>query len=275
VGLRATSARLPGRPWDPTMVMAGNRAREVCPVLRKRLPDGRWPLETVYSTDRPLIANLLREIEPVGAPGKWVTLTCLLMLKRCAGPVRGIEAGEVLAPPTLEPPDRFTPYPWPYDPADEKSTRDEWEALPGMLAVLEALLGFAHEHGLQVGWHSGLAMGTESCREWYCSRPKLVPARTIKVAFPVARTVFVAPRGLFTAEGVCERLGVPARHEYAGRLRPGSWVEKALWRVRVDPWTERWDTVGVAMADASQTGPVLQIMAEALTAARQSPDGVR
>lgn len=237
-------------------------------VLDKRLPDGRWPLETLYHTDRPLIANLLWDVEPVGAPGKWVTLTCLLLLKRCPGLVARIEAGEEFPAPEPCHAPAFTPYPWPYDPADEARTRAEWAELPGMAEVLDALVAFAQRSGLRTGWNRGFAMGPDGCREWCCSTAKLIPARTIKAAFPVARTTLMAPRGMFTTVDLCARLGCAPLHSYAGRVRPGSWVEKTLWHVRVEHWTPCWDTVGIAIRDASEVGRTLAIMAETLQAAR-------
>ena len=238
-------------------------------LLSQRDPDGRWPLQTVYSTDRPLIANLLRDVEQPGQPGKWVTLTALIILRRCAGLVARIEAGEVFpapAPPAFA---GFTPYPWPDDPADEARAREEWSALPGMTEVLDALAAFAQENGLRTGWYRGFVMGPDECREWCFATAKLVPARTIKVAFPVVRIQFLAPSGLFTASGLCERLGGGPVHPYPGRVRPGSWVEKALWRVRVERWTPCWDTVGIAAAGQAELARALGPLAEALRALQQ------
>jgi hypothetical protein len=238
-------------------------------LLSRRGPDGRWPLETVYRTDRPLIANLLRDVEQPGGPGKWVTLTALIILRRCAGLVARIESGESFAAPAPAAFQGFTPYPWPDDAADEARTREEWSGLPGMAAVLDALTAFARDHGLRTGWYRGFAMGPDDCREWCCATAKLVPARNFKLAFPVARVQFLAPRGLFTSSGLCERLGGGPVHSYPSHVRPGSWVEKALWRVRVERWTACWDTVGIAVAgDADLAGP-LSVLAEARRALDQ------
>jgi hypothetical protein len=89
----------------------------------------------------------------------------------------------------------------------------------------------------------------------------------MKAAFPVARALFLAPRGLFTADGLAERLQVETRYSYSRPVRAGSWVEKALWRVRVDNWNLRWDTVGIAIRDVKELPAVTAVMAEALAAA--------
>jgi hypothetical protein len=238
-------------------------------LLSRRDPDGRWPLETVYATDRPLIANLLRDVEHPGGPGKWVALTALIILRRCAGLVARIDAGETFVAPEPRPFAGFTPYPWPDDPADEARTREEWSGLAGMVAVLDALTAFAREHGLRTGWYRGFAMGPDECREWCCATAKLVPARSIRVAFPVVRVRFLAPAGQFTASGLCERLGVGPVHPYAGTLRSGSWVEKALWRVRVERWTRCWDTVGIAVTGEAELARAKGPLAEALRSSRE------
>ena len=238
-------------------------------VLGKRQPDGRWPLEARYAGNRPLIANLLSDAEAVGAPGKWVTLTALLLLKRCAGLVSRITEGEVFPEPLAQRNQGFVSYRWADDSADEDRTRADWALLPGMTDVLDGLVAFARRQGLRIGWHRGFAMGPADCREWCCSQAKRIPARTFKAAFPVARTTFLAPRGMFTTDGLCDRLRVARHHSYAGRVKPGSWVEKTLWHVRVEHWTPCWDTVGVAVAEVSEVESVLGVMEEALLGARR------
>lgn len=238
-------------------------------LLKKQQPDGRWPLEVSSGyRDRPLVANLLREAEEAGAPGRWVTLTALLMLRRCAPQVERLRAGETFPPPESEPPAGFTPYPWPRTAAEERAVRAEWDRLAGMTPILERLLAFARRQRLRTGWYQGLALGPDFCREWCCVRPKLIPRRTMKAAFPVARTLFLAPRGMFTTDRLCARLGVARQHDFPG-LRPGSALEKPLWHVRVEPWTAAWDTVGVAVADSAEMEGVLQVMGEALAGFRR------
>ncbi|MBI2303058.1 MAG: hypothetical protein HYU66_29475 [Armatimonadetes bacterium] len=233
-------------------------------LMAKQGADSRWALEVGYHTDRALVANLLRDIETVEGPGKWVTLTALLLLKRCAGLVRRLVAGERLAPPPEPPASGFLPYPWAPDPADEARVRAAWDTFGGMPAVLHGLEAFAGAHGLHTGWYHGFAMGLPTCREWCCSAARLVPARNIKAAFPVARTCFLAPRGRFTADGLADRLGVGLLHDYPGRIRPGSWVEKTLRHIRVDKWTLDWDTIGIAVRSAIELPGVMAVMAEAL-----------
>lgn len=239
-------------------------------LLDKQLPDGRWPLEVAYHTDRPLIANLLGGLEEVGEPGKWVTLTALLLLRRSAGLVQQIREGADFPAPPPPPITSFVSCPSGGDPADRARLRAAWDGLPGMLAVLEGLEIFARGSGLEVGWHRGLAMGPAECREWCVSQAKLVPARTMKAAFPVARTLFLAPRGLFTVDNLAKRLQVEKYHSYPRPVRPGSWVEKALWRLRVEKWNARWDTVGIAIGEAAELPAVTRVMAEALTATADS-----
>ena len=96
-----------------------------------------------------------------------------------------------------------------------------------------------------------------------------MPAKTMRAAFPVARTTFLAPRGQFTTEGLAKRLRAGPWHDYPTYVRPGSWVEKALWRVRVDPWNETWDTAGIAIRRASELKAVSRVLAEALEGARR------
>jgi hypothetical protein len=238
-------------------------------VVSKRLPDGRWPLEEARVTNRPLIASLLTDIEEAGQPGKWVTLTAMLLLRRCAAMVERIEAGEEFPGPPIAAPDgSFVPYPGDDGPADEERTRNEWAALPGMAAALDALVAFAGRQGLRTGWYRGLAIGPEDCREWCCAHAKLVPARTMRAAFPVARIGFIAPRGMFTVKGIGERLGGGPLHSLPTPVRPGSWVEKALWRVRVERWTPCWDAIGIAIRDKDELAPTLAIMADAVAAFR-------
>lgn len=239
-------------------------------LLDKQGPDGRWPLEVGYRTDRPLVANLLHDVEEAGGPGKWVTLTALLLLRRCAGLVQQIQDGVDFPTPPPQPVTSFLPYPWGDDPADRARVRAAWEGLPGMSPVLDGLVTFARDSGLEVGWYRGFVMGPADCREWCASEARLIPARTVRAALPVARTLFLAPRGVFTVDDLEERLGVERRHPYPNRVRPGSWVEKALWRLRVDRWNARWDTVGVAIRDADELPVVTQVMAEALAAAGSS-----
>jgi len=236
-------------------------------LLDKQRPDGRWPLEVAYRTDRPLVANLLRDVEKAGEPSKWVTLTALLLLRRCDGLVQQVRDGADFPAPPPQSVTSFVSYPSGDDPADRARVDAAWDGLPGMPAVLDGLLTFARQVGLEVGWYRGLAMGPAGCREWCVSQAKLVPARTMKAAFPVARTIFLAPRGIFTVEGLAKRLQVARCHSYPRPVRPGSWVEKALWRLRVDKWTARWDTVGIAVRDAEELPAVMQVMTEALAAA--------
>jgi hypothetical protein len=239
-------------------------------LLEKQRPDGRWNLEQEYRTDRPLVANLLRDVERAGRPGKWVTLTALLMFRRCAGLVERLTMGEAIPyePPT--PPAGFPAYPWRYSRRDEARIRTQWAGLDGMEDVLDGLVGFARKHGVYRGWYQGFVMGPRNCREWCSSMTKLVPAKTMRAAFPVARTTFLAPRGQFTADDLVERLGGGPWHEYPTYVRPGSWVQKALWRVRVDRWNDKWDTVGVAIRSASEMRGVSRVMAAALEGARRT-----
>jgi hypothetical protein len=238
-------------------------------LLDKRGGDGRWPLEKDYHTDRPLVANLLWDVERAGQPGRWVTLTAMLMLKRCPGLASRLERREAVPYEPAPPPQRFPAYPWPYSKGDEARVRAEWGELAGMAEVLDGLVAFARVHRIKTGWYQGFVMGPGSCREWCSSMSKLVPARNIRAAFPVARTMFLAPRGQFTAEGLAGRLRVGVLHDYTGRVRPGSWVEKTLWRLRVDPWNETWDTVGIAIRSASEMDAVSEVMAEALAGLRR------
>jgi hypothetical protein len=238
-------------------------------LLEKQRPDGRWNLEQGYRTDRPLVANLLRDVEEVGRPSKWVTLTALVILKRCAGLVERLKTGEAIAYEPPRPPDGFPAYPWAYSRRDEARVRAQWGELEGMADVLDRLVAFARRHRIRTGWYQGFVMGPDNCPEWLSSMTKLVPAKTMGAAFPVARTMFLAPRGQFAAEGLVERLSSSPWHDYPTPVRPGSWVQKALWRARVDRWSKTWDTVGVAIRHASELAAVSKVMAEALQGTRR------
>lgn len=237
-------------------------------LIQKGGPDGRWLLEKDYHTDRPLVANLLWDVERPGQPGKWVTLEALLMLKRCAGLVARLTAGQEIACEPVQPAAGFVAYP-PHSKGDEARVRAEWSELPGMPAVLDGLVAFARAHKIKTGWRHDFVMGPQDCREWCCSMTKLVPACSMKAAFPVARTAFLAPHGQFTVEDMAARLGVGVTHDYPTHVRPGSWVDKALWRLRVDPWNETWDTVGIAIRSESEMTAVSRVMSEALERAKR------
>jgi hypothetical protein len=237
-------------------------------LLEKQQPDGRWLLEVGYHTDRPLLANLLWDVEKPGEPGKWVTLQALLMLKRCAGLVARIRAGEEIAYEQPQPEGGFVAYSGPHSKADEVRVRSEWAGLPGMAEVLNGLVAFGRKHRLKIGWYGHFAMGPDACPEWCSAMTKLVPAKSMKAAFPVARTAFLAPHGQFTAEGLVERMGGGATHAFPNPVRPGSWVEKALWRLRVDRWNDTWDMVGIAIRGRREMAAASRVMAEALTGAR-------
>jgi hypothetical protein len=237
-------------------------------LLEKRQPDGRWLLEVDYHTDRPLLANLLWDVERAGQPGKWVTLQALLMLKRCAALVARIEAGEEIAYESPQPAVGFVAYSGPHSKADEEKLRAEWAALPGMADVLDGLVGFARKHRIGTGWYGGFAMGPADCPEWCSAMTKLVPAKSMRAAFPVARTAFLAPRGQLTAEGLAERMGGGVTHPYPTPVRPGSWVDKALWRLRVDKWNDTWDMAGIAIRDKAELAAASRVMAEALKGTR-------
>jgi hypothetical protein len=90
----------------------------------------------------------------------------------------------------------------------------------------------------------------------------------MRVLIYVARTMFLAPKGMYTARALAARLKVGMFHEYPRPVRPGSWVEQALWRVRVDAWNDQWDVVGVAIRSAQELPSVAEVMAEALSALR-------
>ncbi len=237
-------------------------------LLEKQRPDGRWLLEVGCRTDRPLLANVLWDVEKPGEPGKWVTLQALLMLKRCAGLVARIRAGEEIAYEQPQPAGGFVAYAGPHSKADEARVRAEWAALPGMADVLDGLVAFGRKHRIGIGWYGGLTMGPDGCPEWCSAMSKLVPAKTMKAAFPVARTAFLAPHGRFTVEDLTERIG-GATHSYPTRVKPGSWVEKALWRVRVDKWNDAWDMVGIALRDAAEVKAAAPVMAEALKGSKR------
>jgi hypothetical protein len=241
-------------------------------LIQKQRPDGRWLLEAGCRTDRPLVANLLSDVENPGQPGKWVTLEALLMLKRCAGLVARIEAGDEVPFEPPRPPAGFVPYPA-YAKADEARLRAAWGELPGMGAVLDGLVAFAHKHRIKTGWRRDFVMGPDDCREWCCSMTKLVPAKSMRAAFPVARTAFLAPRGQFAIADLTARMGGGVTHGYPTPVKPGTWVEQALWRLRVDRWNDVWDMVGIAIRDKSEMTAAARVMAEALKGAKAAMPG--
>jgi len=135
------------------MGMAGSRALAdaLKLLLQKQGADGRWVLEKGYHTDRPLLANLLWNVEKPGRPGKWVTLEALLMMKRCAGLVARIRAGEEIAHEPAQPAGGFVAYAGPHSRDDDARVRAEWAELPGMSAVLDGLVAFARKHRIRIG----------------------------------------------------------------------------------------------------------------------------
>jgi hypothetical protein len=107
-------------------------------------------------------------------------------------------------------------------------------------------------------------MGTQECREWLATEARMVPAKNIKVAWPAARIYFLARQGQFSAEALAQRLAMPLRDQYAGKIKPGGWLDKSLWRVRVEPWKDGWDEVAVSLRSPEELGRLLPVMAEAL-----------
>ena len=51
-------------------------------VESKKLPDGRWALDTVPSPKNDKTGALTIELESKGQPSKWVTLNSLIVLSR-------------------------------------------------------------------------------------------------------------------------------------------------------------------------------------------------
>ncbi len=138
-----------------------------------------------------------------------------------------------------------------------------------MAEVLDGLVAFGRRHRFRVGWYGHFTMGPDACPEWCSAMTKLVPAKSMKPAFPVARTAFLAPRGQFTVESLAECMGGGATHPYPTHVKPGSWVEKALWRLRVDKWNDTWDMVGIAIRDAAEVKAAAPVMAEALKGSKR------
>ena len=237
-------------------------------VIGRQDNNGRWPLDERYDNRRDLSVVPFWDLETVGEPSKWVTLTALLQLKRCAPLVQRLLAGEQLLPPAAKPQPVFAYESAPSDTAIEAASRARWLDL-GMAPVLERMLDFAKENGLHVGWHRQLTLGPDFCPEWLAAEVRLVPAKNMKGAWPVARLFFLAPEGQFTAPALAERLQMSLQDPYPGKGKSGSWLEDRLWRVRVEQWRAGWDEVGLVLREPSQIQAVATVMSESLAGLRR------
>jgi len=132
-------------------------------VLGKQDARGRWPLEERFFNDRDLLAARVWDEESVGKPSKWVTLTAVTQLKRCAGLAERLCAGETIGPPTPRREKPFAAYPFRRETAGRKRVTAKWDDF-GMAPVLQSLLAFVGDNALKTGWHWGFVMGPKDCR---------------------------------------------------------------------------------------------------------------
>lgn len=197
-----------------------------------------------------------------GAESKWITLGALLALKRSERFLSGAEPTDLAAKPDPDAGRAFAPYPFAYEPADERRVRDAWKTL-GVGEVLDRLVAFAGKRVLATGWHWGFVMGPEFCREWLAATPRWIPRRGMRQSWPVSRVFFLSRRGQFTEEGLARKLGIPVEDEHEKpRFKEVFW--RALWRVRIAKWRDPHDEVGVTIRDPKELTRLLRVMDAAL-----------
>jgi len=232
-------------------------------ILGKQNERGRWLVEQTHGGQYDLlVGTAVRDTEKVGDESKWITAAALIQLARCRRLLPTLDEAQPTATSPALP--AFADYGPPDTDDDERRVRSEWAGLDTTW-VLEALLDFARDRGLPVGWHWGLMIGPAWCREWLSARPRKVPARNIKDAWPVARVCFLALRGVFTPKALSARLRIPLQDEYKpGERSKRSWIDATLWRVAVAPWNGTFDEVGIAVREPDEVPRLVQAMAEAL-----------
>lgn len=234
-------------------------------LISRQNERGRWVLEETFErqyADR--LGTRVKDIERVGEESKWITCAALRVLKRCGKLAAALARGESPeAPPeALEQP-TFSTHRLAHGPEDERRVRAEWERL-GFAPVLDGLLGFAGENGLDAGWRWGLVLGPKSCPEWCAAIVRHIPSRSSKQAWPVCRVCFIARKEQFTPQGISRRLGVPMRYEWPRKRKRTSWIDSTLWRVAVEPWKGDFEEVGVALRDPKEFPRLRDPMGEAL-----------
>ncbi|HUW85024.1 MAG TPA: hypothetical protein VMZ31_19760 [Phycisphaerae bacterium] len=242
-------------------------------VLDKQGLDGRWVLEARHK-DRARARKPLWESEQEGQPSKWVTLAAITQLKRCEKLLRTMKTAARSAasktpgksmpkPKASSAPTRreYAAYPFPCDAEDEQHVRAKWAAAR-LLPMLERLLRFAVEHGLQAGWHRGLVLGPKWCREWCAAEAKWVPYIHYPQAYPVCRLFFLARRGLFDTGALAEQLGMPLEDEQEKRAFDRRFRAN-FWRVRRAPWKDEHDEIALTLRREVELEPALHVMGEA------------
>jgi hypothetical protein len=133
-------------------------------LLGKQGPGGRWSVEgRGRYRDKGALAGQDSSLEDVGVQSKWITLTALLVLRRCEAFLAGAPPTDVCEEAGLPPDTVLSRYPFEYDPVDEGRVRDEYAELR-MSSVLEAMLGFAKQHDLSPAWHWGFVMAPTPAR---------------------------------------------------------------------------------------------------------------
>ena len=233
-------------------------------LLSKQNRKGRWTVEARvrWGPNKGRLAGCLGSAETVGAESKWVTLSALLVLKRCERFLSGAKRTDVAAEPDPDADRVFSRYAFAYEPADERRVRDQWKSC-GVEATLDRLVAFADKRGLATGWHWGFVMGPEFCPEWLAATARWIPRRGMRKSWPVSRVFFLCRRGQFTAEALARKLGIQVEdaHEKAG-LSKLFW--RALWRVQIARWRDSYDEVAVTLRDPKEITRLRRVLDSAL-----------
>lgn len=242
-------------------------------LLSKQNDRGRWCVEALsrWAPNKKRLAGHVATVEAPGEESKWITLSALLVLKRCERFLAGDTRTDLRSEGPLDDGAVLCRYPFDYAPADESRVRSQWAAL-GMEPVLEELLTTARECALQTGWHWGYAMGPESCPEWCAALVRWVPRRGFSKSWPVCRVHFLSPAGQFSVGALSKSLRIPVADENEKpRLKEVFWPH--LWRIRVAKWRDGYDEVAVTIRDVREAARLRPVMDCAL---RELPvNGVR
>jgi len=242
-------------------------------LLSKQNGKGRWTVETGtrWGPDKGRLAGHVATLEAVGKESKWITLGALLILKRCERFLAGARRTDLGSEAIRDAECLMSHYPFEYEPTDEQRTRDAWGTFNAS-KILDALVAFADKRGLATGWHWGFVMGPHSCPEWCAARPRWIPRKGMREAWPVGRVFFLCRRGQFTKEAVAEKLGVPVVDENE-KARFNKMFWRALWRVRIAKWRDDYDEVAVTVRDRKELTRLFGVMDAALTEFPQCHSG--